>query len=385
MYRFHLIAFTIIIGIFFNSQGLAENKKPNDYYNPLDIRFEIGLNSGYVENLLNDSTNIEDSYSVVNARAFLYPHSNIELSLYTNYNYYGKLYELSNSVVGVGGTFILAGNSSPLTLLLSVDFNGRSYRENYMEFDNNNFSLISSAGYKWGSIFIRSGLSIKTTAYRYSQTADRESYEFFAGTNVILPGSNSLDIEAGYSVMDFSFISDTVEFLFFPPFENWTYKDYHTKGSLNSFYISPRLSRPIGSKNGISFTFNLRRFSNGDDKVVIGSALNFISPWANIYEGQSYVLNFKTYMIPHAVLSVGAGYWKKTFLKTHIDDFIPVNESQKRYDEQNRLYVNLERPWPVGGSFLRPVLSFEYSHNNSSFNIYDYSGVTVSLGIMYKF
>jgi hypothetical protein len=366
--------------------GLAKDNNPDNYYNPLNIQLELGFNSGYLENLLNDSTDIEDSYSTANVRALLYPQSNIELNLYTSYTYYGKSYDLSNSAVGVGGTFIPTGESSPLTFYLATDFNGRSYREDYKDFDNNNFSFISSIGYRLGPAFLRTGLSIKTTYYRHSETADRESYDLFAGINATLPGSFSLDIESGLSRMDFSFIPDSVGFMaVIPPFDDSSYADYHTDGHMNSFYISPRLSHSLGARTGLSFTFNHRNFYNSDDKVVIGSAINFISPWANIYEGQSYVLNLKTYLIPHMIVSGGAGYWEKTFFKTHMDDFYPVYEAQKRRDSQSRYYLNLERPVAIGEGLLKPVLSFEYSNNTSSFDLYEYSGIAMSLGVTYTF
>ncbi len=380
---------TVIIILAGVSVLAAEKAGKYEYYNPLDIGLEFGLNSGYTNNLLTDSTDIEDQFTTTSVKLKLYPVSSVEFIFFGDYTYYGKRYKLSSLSKGIGLTYIPTKQSSRLSVYLSGSFNGRTYQDDYNEYDNNNFNLMTSIGYRFGqTLSCRSGILLTSTSYLYSDTPDRDSYEIFAGTNFTVFNNNSLDIEGGYSNIDLSFIPDTTGRMnLFPPM---TYADYHVKGSLRSFYISPRFSRPIGSKIGLNITFHHRRFINGDNAVVLGSALNFISPWAGIYEGQSYTINLKTTLIPRAVISAGFGYWKKTFLKTMELDSYPVYYAEKRHDEQNRLYFIIERPIYLNtGVVLKPRLLVEIANNNtttySMFNLYDYSSVSITGGFTCQF
>jgi len=365
-----------------------------DYYNPLDIGLEVGVKNGYTNNLLADETELEDSYTTTSVGLRLYPVSFMELFVYFDYTYYSKMYTLSNRLMGIGTTIIPTRHDSPFSAYLSISFDGRIYdarfisNSRFTDFNNNNFNLLGSVGYQLKpTLSVRSGLSFKATSYLFHETTDRENLDFFAGFNLTFFGKNSFDFEAGISRMNFSYMPDTVTILDVGPRFDKTYEDYHIDGHINSFYFSPRFSRPLGEKIGLNLTFHHRGFYNSDQAVVIGSALNFISPWTGIYEGQSYSFNLKIRFSPRMIVSAGFNHWNKTFLKTHENDLYYVSDAEKRKDKQNRVYFIIEHPLLFkAGNSLKPVVTIDITDNNSSFDNYSYySVVSVSGGVTYQF
>ena len=314
----------------------------------------------------------------------------MELAFFWDYTYYSKLYSLSSLSKGVSLTLIPTRPESRFSAYLSGHFSGRTYKKGFSEYDNNSFNLIASLGYKilptWQ---MRSGISFKSNSYLLTDTPDQNSFDIFAGTNFTLIGDNSFDIEGGYTKTDLSYIPDTTQFLILrPPITSYDY--FHTRGELYSYYFSPRYSRPLGSKTGLSMTFHHRHFSNGGNAVVLGTALNFISPWADLYEGNTFTISLKTILVPKMIISTGFGYWKKAFLRTMVLTSYAVKYAEKRYDEQNRLYFTFERPiYFAMGSILKPIFTIEFTHNNtttySMFNLYDYNNITITAGLTYEF
>ncbi|MCP4706357.1 MAG: hypothetical protein GY865_17300 [candidate division Zixibacteria bacterium] len=381
----------IIFLILLTAISVMANQKSGqaEYYNPLDLGLEFNINRGFTSNLLTDSSDVEDSYTTSSLRLKMYPVSTLEVILFGDYSNYVNTSNLNGFSKGVSFTFIPTNQNSNLSSYLSVSFSGRTYKEDLRDFNNNSFKLMTSNGYRLGKAFsVRTGVKLESTSYLYSDSPDKDSYEIFVGTNFTPLGSNSFDIEVGYTGLRYSFIPDTTYMLTDSPTGSYDY--FHVKGDLFSYYISPRLSRPIGSKTGISITFHHREFYNGDNAVVLGSAVNFISPMGNVYEGQSLTVAIKTKLVPKMIISGGFGYWKKSFLRTMvITDLYPASFAEKRNDEQNRIFVIIERPiyFKSGGS-LKPKLQFDIINNNttsiSMFELYDYSSFSINASLTYE-
>ncbi len=384
-----IIGITLILLTAFSAVANPLSLK-SDYYNPLDLKLEFGLNGGYTSNLLtiNDSSDVEDSYTTSSVKLIFYPVSSMEVILFGDYTYYSQQYNLNSLSKGIAFTFIPTKEHSQFSAYLSGGFSGQTYKDNLNAYNNNNFNLLASLGYNLSRTFsLRTGMLLESNSYLYSDVSDNDSYEIFAGTNFTLFGSNSIDIEGGYSSKKFSYIPDTTGRMDLGL--TGSFDVYHTRGDLNSFYLSPRFSRPIGSKTGLNLTFHHREFLNADNAVVLGSAVNFISPWGNIFEGQSYTISLKTIIIPKMIISSGLGYWKKAFLKTMVITDYAIRFAEKRYDEQNRFFVILERPiYFKSGGALKPKLQIDLTHNNtttrSMFNYYDYSGFSINASLTYE-
>jgi hypothetical protein len=159
-----------------------------------------------------------------------------------------------------------------------------------------------------------------------------------------------------------------------------------TEGHLESFYISPRLSRPIGSKSGMSIMFTYKEFPNLEEGVVFGATSENLSPWANVWQGRTISASFKTYLVPNMIVSAGIDYSNKSYLKIHDDlQQVSYRKDVGRKDEQTRINLSFQRN--IAGIFGftgEPSLSIDWTNNTSSKPLYDYSGVNISFGFKFR-
>jgi len=336
-----------------------------------DIGFEVQVGQSYTGNLLLDSSNFQDSYYNTNVNLHYYPFPIAEISLKSEYTYYGELIGLGNIRSGAGITLIPTRAESPASFYISANWEKLDYRQEFDVYNTNDIDILSSLGYRLGDkVQLRAGISYKNTKYINSDVADKESYEFFAGGNFTLFGSNSLDLEGGYSYAKSRFI-DEASLNIFPV------EPKEEPGNLKSFYISPRFSRPLGGKTGMSISFAYAQFLGDYDPVVYSYATGFLSPWASVWEGNSITLKLKSYLIPKTIINAGAGYWNKNFLRM----FEFPDRVKTREDDLSRYYISFS--WPVpsrSGMFFEPTLQIEFSNCTSSHRLYDYSNFSVTLG-----
>jgi hypothetical protein len=355
-----------------------------------DFDIEAGINSGYIGNLYLDSNDVEDSYSTTRASFKYYPLPQMEIDLTSAYTYYSKAFVLSNFLYSGKITFIPTSEKSPFSVYLFGAYDNVQYREKREDIDNNNSRWFASLGFRLSPVInFRAGSRLTATRYPHSEDidADHEKYELFAGINLSLFGSNSVDVEAGLGRIDFVFLDPDTEIVK-PP--GMGLPAEILEGNLRLYYITPRFSRPLGSRTGLSISYTYRQFTNPDEVLIFGFATEFLSPWASIYEGSSVTVKLKSYLIPHMVVTTGAGYWDKIFLTTLEKWINPAygGEEWRRFVRQDyftRLYISLQRPVSFGVSgMLEPTVTVDYSHNNSIDEDYDYSGTTVSVAIVYR-
>lgn len=219
------------------------------------------------------------------------------------------------------------------------------------------------------------------TEYLGSSSGDKVSIETFAGLNTTLPGNHSLDLEFGYGSMDYRFIDPSLRFINFQDPEAAL-----ANGRLETLYLSPRISRSLGNSTGMSVVFSYRTFMHSDDGIVYGSSVGLLSPWTSVWSGTSAILNVKSYLIPRMIATAGCGYWNRRHLRTIESDMYPLVISRSRDDDQLRIYAQIVRPFLIGdGNLLQPRIQFEYSNNNSTNELFDYSGFAFSTGISLRF
>ena len=124
-----------------------------------------------------------------------------------------------------------------------------------------------------------------------------------------------------------------------------------------------------------------------DDQIIFGFATKFLSPWASVWEGQSITASLKSFLIPKLILTAGAGYWDKTFLKSIESDYkfyiqILIDDPpvRRRHDWQTRYYGSIQLPITThSGTFIEPSLRVDYTKNYSSLALYRYSNYSMSL------
>jgi len=341
-----------------------------------DFGFEFNFSENFSDNLLLDSSSMGDSYSRSAAKFNYYPISQVQVSFNSEYNYYHEIVGLGNVVAGGSITAIPTPDDFPLALYLNLNYQNRSYRESFSVYNTNDFDVLASLGFNLaGTAQMRFGTKYSNSRYTNSDEADKETVEVFAGSNVTLFGSNSFDLEVGYSFANYSYI-DTSTIYTFPQELGFL------EGDLKMFYISPRYSRQLGNRIGMTLTFYYSEFKDYKGEYVLSYATGFLSPWASVWDGRSVTLNFKAYIIPRVILNCGMGYWDKRFL-TSLE---PLDWIRYRDDDQRRIYIDAAWPMPMSsGMHLEPSLRIDYQNNNSTYKLYEYDSFSATLSLLIRF
>lgn len=367
-------------------------------YSKADIKADLRVAAGDTDNLMNDSSNTKDSFRIYKLATYIYPLTPLKIEVQGEYTIYRSVAELSNFMGGVGVTYIPLRQQSDFSCCINSNFKSRVYREGYEDFDNNYFDAAFGISYTLGTVAsLRCGTGFNSTKYTnekdtstipntFKFSGDNSSIEAFFGANITLPWSNTIDIEAGLASMSLTYVK--------PPIDLHDYLepalDTAIDGHLKSFYISPRFSRPIGRKFGLNITYIHRQFRKSDSMIIAGLSSAFLSPWTQVYEGNSVTVSLKTYVIPDCIVSAGAGHWHKDYLKG--EEKRPQHGLPKpptiiksRHDGQNKLFFSIQMPLRLKTSTtIEPAIQIDYSNNNSSNKLYDYSCISVAGGVTIK-
>jgi hypothetical protein len=288
---------------------------------------------------------------------------------------YRKIDGLSNSLGGVVVTVIPTGSESPVTLFVSGSLYGRVYHQAYNRFDNNYGEISVAADYELlPSLSLRQGLSYRATRYLNAGLEYKRDLDVYFGANLLLPAANVLDVEAGFSATHYPH-KDLVRFIDsippgwdFPlPYQDWLMEWIGNSGSdLLLFHFSPRVSRPLGPRTGLTLTFTDRIFQNYSHQTVFGFNTGSFSPWASVWQGTGVSASLKTFLIPRLIVTAGAGYWQKRFLRSLEGRALFINQSIDRHDWQSRLFLTIQAPVkPTRALLVEPTITVDYVHNDS--------------------
>jgi hypothetical protein len=364
-----------------------------------DVKFEAGVSSGYQSNLIKDNNDIDDISSTASGRIYLYPLSFMEINGAVEYTYYGETYAISNSMTGGEVTLIPSWEDSPLRPYIKGSFYGSRYRRDFSGFDNNSGTVSAAFMYRAASqLHLRIGGKYTQTSYIDNDIFDQKTIEFFMGANKTFWNNNTLDIEAGFGKADYSSIRGDLD-----PFADildGVPDTFLVEKNLKSWYISPRFSRPLGGKTGMNITYTYRSFTNDSAGIIFGSSSENLSPWSSLWEGQSVTATIKTMFFTDAIVTAGAGYFEKRYLRTLEESqyFIYMQLGPPRHDYQSRLFFKIQRPIVTkSGWFIEPSLSVEIVTNESTTEIvrmdldnmpidhrYDYDDFSIFWGIILR-
>jgi hypothetical protein len=370
---------------------------------------EFGLDQAHTSNLLKNAGEAAAWYTNPRAALRLYPVPTMEISLTGQYTfYYGldsgltELEDLSNFRGGVAVSFIPRQSDDGVSVVMEGRLDHQEYRDAFDEYSNSDGALTVTAGTAPAdNLRLRAGGSVRRTAYGNSDDLDRSEYDVFGGLNWTLPGRNVIDGEFGVSLTRATFMTglfvhritgDTLSDPSVVQASFLTPTEADDSEALSLLYMSKRFSRPLGDRTGISATVTWRKLPQSGSKTVQGINSDVVSPWSSVWEGYSFSVNIKTFMIPRIILTWGAGYWHREYLPAWeiraeqrgsvMVDFWTFVE---RVDNQRRTYVSVERPCSVAGSILRLSVSVDYTSNSSNHILYDYEDVTAAAGVSLTF
>jgi len=375
-----------------------------------DVKASMSANS--TGNLFSDSTSKSDAYSTSNVDANWYPLRFARVNLVGEHNYYSKFVRLGNVVYGGGLTIVPLRDSSKFSTYLEANFKKRKYRDsdcdttalNPNEITGDVYDGTLGVGYRLSTrTQLRAGLSLASAQYKIDGVIDREKMDITAGANTTLFGAYAFDLEVGYSTGDYQKINpmtplpgvDTLG----PRRAIITGEQYSIllTDQLNSFYISPRISRSLGRKTGLALTYSHRQFLDRDkDAIIYGYSTSYLSPWLGDYAGQAAVIKIKTYLIPRLITSLSVGYWEREHIRTVerklisrfalYESIINLIYAQERTDWRRRIDLKVQWPLKMGkGVIMEPSIQADYTDNNSTILVYDYDDFTLNGGLTVRF
>jgi hypothetical protein len=360
---------------------------------------EYTLSTGSNGNLLSDSTNTYDIYMSSNLKVKIYPFSCLEVALNNDFSFYRQFTSLNNAAEGITVTYLPLPATSPFSLFFTAKGSMLEYHDAFSGFDNNIAQATVGMAYNLTSrVAFRSGISHRITHYENAETSYIRSHDIYAGVNASLPYSFGFDLEGGFSRTNYlhkdilPLFEDSLppdpEEVFPIAYEDWRLKWVgDAEDNLWLTYLSPRLSRPLGDKTGLSLTFTRRVFMNYDNALIYGFATQYLSPWASVWEGHDVSFGVKTFLVPRLIVTSGCGYWEKMYLKTIEKDpltafYASSQNAPRREDWQTRIYLGVQYPMKLAsGLFIEPAVNVEYTNNVSNKGIYNYSNFLVTAGI----
>jgi len=389
-----------------------------DYY-----EIETSFRNNGTENLFKNWSETGDSFQSIGftLKEFSFPWREVRFTV--EQTWYEQSSSLNNLMYQLGFTLTPLGENSRTTLFLTGNLVSRDYEDlseevsSRNEFSSKDYDALVSLSHQFSSnLQARTGLSFKVKGfqvdYEYDSLLpdyttetvpatyeeDRYDYELFAGINYSLPWDASFDLEGGYRFGDYQHAIDTSERVR-PVFSSNAYSSL-VENSLSWFYISPRISKSIGSKTGVSLTCSRRSFVDGpnDSAYVYGNTTGFISPWASVYVGNGVHAKFKTFILPEFIISGGFGYFEKTFVTTmdkvdstgHLEPIAKTyyikDGRGEREDIMRRFSLTLIVPFSShSGYYFEPSIKIDYTNNHSSIVVYDYSDLSVTTELKLRF
>ncbi len=376
-YRFFVIL-AVVTGVSFGSNPAQSS----------DFSFNFATISGMTENLFDDSSYTFDVYETSTIKTYYYPLSSLEFGLVGEQTaYYWDQISLSNVIGGIEGRFIPLPRTSQWAFSVYGKFSGIRYHDDFNGFDNNVGKVEIAGGYDFNpSLSVRGGFSFSSTSYISLDIAHKEDVEYFWGGNVTLPGDIGFDIEGGLARANYQYIDLTGDIS--NPDVGLSKPASHLNGQgLKVLYLSPRISRLIAPKTGLNVLFTNRNFQNYGGQLIFGFSTSFLSPWASVWEGQAVSANLKSYLVPQFIITAGAGYWDKSFLRTIEEDYqfyvaLVMDEPniERRQDWQTKYYFSVQ--WPISsrsGVFFEPSMRIDYTKNYSTEPLYTYRDYSFSM------
>ncbi len=355
---------------------------------------EVTFTGGYTDNLFNDSSSLDDTYTAVSPYLKIYPSATTEITLSGSYAAYSDHGDLSNLSGRAGLTVIPHLKNSDLHLMFSAGIGGRGYGDLYKVYNNwgGNIKALFSYVATDGVIF-RGGGSANFSEYNNSISGDNDGIDFLIGLNATPFGSNSINIEAGYGFHRYVTEFEVVE----------TGRGQNSMSSLegikNNFQmanLSVRYSRPLGDRTGLSATLSRRLFVEQADSVVYGFSVDYLSPWTSMWEGASFGARIKHFPGLDFIVETGFAYTDKEYIQSLDIIIVPDPDNpdgvvedyvlNQRNDERTSLYVQVQRPFSTSSRLMiRPSIQIRWIDNQSTDLRYDYSYPDVQLGVIVRF
>jgi hypothetical protein len=345
-----------------------------------EIVTEATIGGGYQSNLFNDSNSIGDQYATFGANSKYYPSASVRFSVVAQYNAFATYEDLSNVVGETSVFYIPTSEASALTLAFGGSLSMRKFGAIYELYDHNGSSITADIGYRLSQrTFLKSSISFLYNHYMNSDYGSYRSIDLSTGLNATVMGSNAIALTLDYSRRSFdqpTLIQDgTGNSLLAGPDKT---------GTFDVTGIVVRFSRPLGLRTGMNLAIGHRQLHVGNNFTVAGYTIDYLSPWAELWEGTSLSGNVKHFFPNQWIAELSMAYFDKDYV-----DVVDLSDGDgetywrvARSDQLATLSFSISRPISLhGGKTITPSVFLGYRQNQSTAEFFDHEDVAVSIAL----
>jgi len=345
-----------------------------------EVITEATIGSGYQSNLFNDSNSTGDTYGSARIDLKYYPSASTQFMAGAQYSAFANYGDLSNVTGDLSFTIIPTPETSPFSLTLTGGVAVREFGTLYDLYNQVGTNLGTNISYRltrWA--YLQSSVSYLSTSYTNSDFGSNRGIDITAGINLTAPGSNSFALMADYSGRVFdqpAIIQDG---------------GGHTlavgQDKSETFEITGvrlRYSRPLGERTGMNFSVGHRQLHVDNDYTVLGYTIDYLSPWADLWEGMSISGGLKHFFPKQITTELAFAYYDKSFVEAIELDGIASETywQDTRDDRLTTLSLSLSRPVSLqNGKQLTPLIHLGYRKNQSSTGFFDYEDISASVSL----
>jgi len=345
-----------------------------------EVVSEIAIGGGYQSNLFNDSSMTGDRFAAFGANVEYYPSASARFSAAARYNAFATYTDLSNLGGEASFTLIPTPLASAFTLALAGNLSVRKFGTTFDLYDHFGSTVGADMGFRpaqWA--YLQSSVAYNDNTYMNSDFGSNRNLALSSGVTTTVLGTNTISLKAQYSIQSF----DSPELVRESP----GHMAISNRESAETFSVSgftARFSRPLGQRTGIHFSVGHRILHMDDDLAIPGYTIDYLSPWADLWEGTSISGGVKLFFPGQVMTQLSCSYYDKTFVEAvELDDTTgDTYIRNSRSDRLTAISLMISRPVSFSqGQHLTPSASLGMRKNQSSLAYYDYTDLSVSLAL----
>ena len=341
---------------------------------------DITIGGGYQSNLFNDSNSLSDKYAAVDAKLKYYPATSTRFAVAASYNAFSSYKDLSNFTGEASVTFVPTSETSALTVVLGTNLSVRKFGTTYEPYNQQGKALSLQMSYRltqWANLL--SSAAYLDNRYSNSDFGSNRGLNLNAGINFTIAGSNSIALKWRY--YNRSFDQPTI-------IQESAGQGHSAEQVISETFgiteIALRLSRPLGKRTGMNLSIGHRQLHLANDYTVPGYTIDYLSPWADLWEGVSLSGGVKHFFPNQWISQLTFAYNDKRFI-----DVVEIGEDtsdtyrmDNRDDQLISLSLIISRPLSMQNSKqLTPSFHLDYIKNNSSSEYFNYDNIQASIGL----
>ncbi len=345
-----------------------------------EVVTEAIIGGGYLSNLFSDSSSVGDKYATFGTDLKYYPSASVQLSGAARYNAFATYGDLSNLAGEASFIVIPTSETSPITLALRGNLAMRKFGTIFDVYDQVGSAVGADMSFHLTQkTTLQSSISYSNNSYVNSDYGSSRSIDLSTGVNTTIMGSNALAVRLDYTRRSFDQPTLTEE--------NTGYVlsvGLDRTETFDATGILVRFSRPLGERTGMNLSIGHRQLHVDNNLTVVGYTIDYLSPWAELWEGISVSGNVKHFFPNQLIIELSLAYYDKDFV-----DVVELSEEASdtywrdaRDDRLTSLSLKISRPISLqSGKTITPSFLLGYGVNRSSAEFFNYEDLRASISL----